>query len=180
MKYQPNTPPSLRGVSFVTRRAERIGVVGRTGAGKSSIGMALFRMVELERQNGGVITIDGYNTSDIGLDTLRHAIRYPPRARVGQLVLEGTAHRPPRVVVPRPDCSIIPQHPQLFFGTIRSNLDPFKEYSSDAPLLDALRRAHLEETVAEAGGLDAPVMENGENFSVGQRYEQTAPDDLMH
>lgn len=103
MKYQPNTPPSLRGVSFVTRRAERIGVVGRTGAGKSSIGMALFRMVELERQNGGVITIDGYNTSDVGLDTLRHAIRYPPRARVGQLVLVGTAHTDRRVFgSPRP------------------------------------------------------------------------------
>jgi ATP-binding cassette subfamily C (CFTR/MRP) protein 10 len=60
--------PSLKGVSFTTRPAEKIGVVGRTGAGKSSLLMALFRLVEL---SDGEILIDTVNISHIGLRSLR-------------------------------------------------------------------------------------------------------------
>lgn len=60
--------PSLKGVSFTTRPAEKIGVVGRTGAGKSSLFMALFRLVELSE---GEILIDTVNINHIGLRSLR-------------------------------------------------------------------------------------------------------------
>jgi ATP-binding cassette subfamily C (CFTR/MRP) protein 10 len=60
--------PSLRGVSFSTRPAEKIGVVGRTGAGKSSLFMALFRLTEI---SGGEILIDTVNIAHIGLTSLR-------------------------------------------------------------------------------------------------------------
>jgi ABC-type multidrug transport system fused ATPase/permease subunit len=54
-------------------------------------------------------------------------------------------------------------------GTIRSNLDPFEEHQ-DFKLWQALERAHLKRTVSQLPeGLDAPVIENGENFSMGQR-----------
>jgi ATP-binding cassette subfamily C (CFTR/MRP) protein 10 len=60
--------PSLKGVSFSTRPAEKIGVVGRTGAGKSSLFMALFRLTEI---SGGEILIDTVNIARIGLTSLR-------------------------------------------------------------------------------------------------------------
>jgi ABC-type multidrug transport system fused ATPase/permease subunit len=60
--------PSLKGVSFMTRPAEKRGVVGRTGAGKSSLIMALFRLAEL---SDGEILIDTVNIAHIGLTSLR-------------------------------------------------------------------------------------------------------------
>ena len=50
----------LRKLTFDVRSGEKIGIVGRTGAGKSTISMALSRLVELE---GGTITIDGIDIS---------------------------------------------------------------------------------------------------------------------
>jgi ATP-binding cassette subfamily C (CFTR/MRP) protein 10 len=66
--YREHLAPSLKGVSFTTRPAEKIGVVGRTGAGKSSLFMALFRLTEI---SGGEILIDTVNIAHIGLTSLR-------------------------------------------------------------------------------------------------------------
>lgn len=44
-KYKPALPAVLKGVSFTARKGEKIGIVGRTGAGKSSIANALFRLI---------------------------------------------------------------------------------------------------------------------------------------
>eukprot|EP00051_Salpingoeca_urceolata_P018547 m.260888 g.260888 ORF g.260888 m.260888 type:complete len:1419 (-) comp19220_c0_seq3:108-4364(-) len=69
----------------------------------------------------------------------------------------------------RASLAIIPQDPTLFVGTVRYNLDPFDEHSDDR-LWDALERAHLKDAIAALDrGLDEQVVENGENFSVGQR-----------
>ncbi|KAG2133206.1 P-loop containing nucleoside triphosphate hydrolase protein, partial [Suillus bovinus] len=70
MAYRPGLPNVLRGISFKVRGGEKIGVVGRIGAGKSSLMLALFQIVEL---SGGSITIDGVDISisTIGLKDLR-------------------------------------------------------------------------------------------------------------
>ncbi|XP_044748946.1 ATP-binding cassette sub-family C member 10 [Coccinella septempunctata] len=68
LRYRENLPPSLSGVSFETRPCEKIGVVGRTGAGKSSLIAGLFRMVEV---NSGSIFIDTVRIRDVSLSSLR-------------------------------------------------------------------------------------------------------------
>ena len=71
MKYRPNTEIVLKNLSFKVRSGEKIGIVGRTGAGKSTISLAISRLVEIF---SGKILIDGLNIQNIPLDTLRKQI----------------------------------------------------------------------------------------------------------
>jgi len=67
-RYRSGLPNALDDVTLTTRPAEKIGVVGRTGSGKSSFFLALFRMVELHE---GQILIDGQDTKELHLSDLR-------------------------------------------------------------------------------------------------------------
>ncbi|RYF04002.1 MAG: ATP-binding cassette domain-containing protein, partial [Oxalobacteraceae bacterium] len=67
LRYRSELPLVLKGVSFKVRPGEKVGIIGRTGAGKSSIAQALFRMVEI---CGGGIWIDGRSIGDLGLETV--------------------------------------------------------------------------------------------------------------
>jgi ATP-binding cassette, subfamily C (CFTR/MRP), member 10 len=71
MSYRENLVPALNGVSFETLSYERIGIVGRTGAGKSSIINALLRVSEMMR---GKILIDNVDTNTMPLNILRSRI----------------------------------------------------------------------------------------------------------
>eukprot|EP00762_Andalucia_godoyi_P004436 ANDGO_08139.mRNA.1 ABC transporter C family member 3 len=68
MSYKDDQDPILKGVSLQVRGGEKIGIVGRTGAGKSSVIAALFRFCELQ---AGTISIDGIDISRVDLETLR-------------------------------------------------------------------------------------------------------------
>lgn len=72
LQYRASLPPVLHGISFEIRDGEKIGVVGRTGAGKSSLMIALYRIVEL---SGGSISLDGIDISTVGLFDLRSKVR---------------------------------------------------------------------------------------------------------
>ncbi|KAH7277454.1 hypothetical protein KP509_39G052600 [Ceratopteris richardii] len=138
MSYRVDLPPILNEVSFKINAKEKIGILGRTGVGKSSLVAALFRMVENEKCTGDII-IDSVNIKSIGLDDLRKRL------------------------------SIIPQDPILFQGSLRFNLDPFEAYS-DVEINEALERAHLTGKIQSLeAGLQSAIVQNGENFSVGQR-----------
>jgi len=67
LQYRTDLPLILKGLTFNIRPGEKVGIIGRTGAGKSSIAQALFRTVEL---CGGTISIDGRNLRDLGLETV--------------------------------------------------------------------------------------------------------------
>lgn len=67
LRYGPTLPLVLRELSFEIEAGEKIGVIGRTGAGKSSLVQALFRMVELE---SGTVSIDGRNIAELGVDVV--------------------------------------------------------------------------------------------------------------
>ncbi|ORX68373.1 MRP3s1 protein [Linderina pennispora] len=76
MRYIPDQALVLKSVSFTIKSGERIGIVGRTGAGKSSLTRALFRLVEGE---GGSILIDGVDIATLRADSLRPNITIIPQ-----------------------------------------------------------------------------------------------------
>ena len=76
MRYRPGLPNVLNGTTFEIKGGEKCGIVGRTGSGKSSIIVALFRLTEL---SGGAITIDGHNIGEMGLDLLRKSVSIVPQ-----------------------------------------------------------------------------------------------------
>ena len=84
LRYRPNTPVVLKGLDFQVEGGEKVGIVGRTGSGKSSIVQALFRIVELQR---GAIYIDGVNIVGVGLSKLRSAMTLIPQ---DPLLFKGT------------------------------------------------------------------------------------------
>jgi ABC-type multidrug transport system fused ATPase/permease subunit len=79
--YADDLPPVLRGISFDVKDNERIGVVGRTGAGKSSLTLALFRFLE---SRSGKVIIDGLDISKIDLHSLlSHKTQFCSRVPFG-------------------------------------------------------------------------------------------------
>ena len=77
MRYRDG-PLVLKNLDIHIKGGEKIGVCGRTGSGKSSLMVCLFRISELE-DDGGKIVIDGVDTTKIGTTTLRHALSIIPQ-----------------------------------------------------------------------------------------------------
>ena len=75
-RYRKNLEPVLTGITCVVFGGEKVGIVGRTGAGKSSLSLYLFRVIE---PDSGSIFIDGVDISKIGLHTLRKRMTIIPQ-----------------------------------------------------------------------------------------------------
>lgn len=75
LSYLPTSPPVLKNISCSIQPQEKIGIVGRTGGGKSSLIAAIFRLVE----PSGIITIDGIQTSSLSLADLRTKLSIIPQ-----------------------------------------------------------------------------------------------------
>ncbi|KAH9110232.1 hypothetical protein AeMF1_014899 [Aphanomyces euteiches] len=83
-RYKPTDPLVLKNITFQVRSGEKVGIVGRTGAGKSSLTMALFRINEIV---SGTMKISGINTSNIGIKTLRESMAIIPQ---NPILFKGT------------------------------------------------------------------------------------------
>ncbi len=83
-KYREGLDPVLKNINLDIKPHERVGVVGRTGAGKSSLTLALFRIIE---PTSGEIDIDNLNTSNLGLLDLRSRLAIIPQDAA---LFEGT------------------------------------------------------------------------------------------
>ena len=83
-RYRAGMDLVLRGISFKILPKEKIGIVGRTGAGKSSLTLSLFRMIESAEDinGGGYISIDGINIATLGLKKLRNALTIIPQVSI--------------------------------------------------------------------------------------------------
>ena len=76
VKYRPDTEIVLKNLNFLIQGKEKIGIVGRTGSGKSTITLCLFRILEATE---GKILIDDIDISTIGLDMLRNNLTIIPQ-----------------------------------------------------------------------------------------------------
>ncbi|KAK1597465.1 ABC transporter [Colletotrichum navitas] len=76
VSYADDLAPVLKGLTFSVNRNERIGVIGRTGAGKSSLTLALFRFLEAR---SGSIHVDGLDISKVKLHELRSRLAIIPQ-----------------------------------------------------------------------------------------------------
>ncbi|XP_074640753.1 ATP-binding cassette sub-family C member 10-like [Tubulanus polymorphus] len=76
LKYRPELTDALIDVTFETKPAEKVGIIGRTGSGKSSLFLTLYRMIDVR---SGWVTIDGLNVSHLGLKDLRSRLAIIPQ-----------------------------------------------------------------------------------------------------
>ena len=79
VKYRPELPPALKCINCTISAGKRVGVIGRTGSGKSTLILAIARLLE---PTSGHIEIDGINTSGLSLTALRSALTIVPQEPV--------------------------------------------------------------------------------------------------
>jgi ABC-type multidrug transport system fused ATPase/permease subunit len=145
LRYGAESPFVLKGLNFTIQPGEKIGIVGRTGSGKTSFVQALFQLYPFAQ---GRILIDG------------------KEAEVGQPT-NDTEHVDLSLF--RRSLALISQEPTLFRGTLRQNLD-LSQKVPESRLTDALTRVGLNQWLrAQPLGLEATIEERGRNLSAGER-----------
>ncbi|KAJ2644256.1 hypothetical protein GGF44_000722 [Coemansia sp. RSA 1694] len=153
LRYRPELDPTLNSLSFVVRSKERIGIVGRTGAGKSSLTYALMRLVEAD---SGCILIDDVDISSIGLQDLRSRISIIPQ---DPSLFGGTIRD-----------NLDPAHEytddEVWAAINACGISDLVE----TPTMERKHKAEEDIRYWRYGtGLSKWVRSNGANFSVGQR-----------
>ena len=134
--YEKNEPV-LKGLDLSVEKGQKIAIVGATGSGKTTIVNLLTRFYELD---GGRITIDGIDITEMPKDTLRRSIA---------IVLQDTV---------------------LFSDTIRANIKYGREDASDEDMKRAAALAKADEFIERLpDGYDTMLTESGSNLSQGQR-----------
>ncbi|KAF8595167.1 P-loop containing nucleoside triphosphate hydrolase protein [Ceratobasidium sp. AG-I] len=146
IRYAPDLPKVLHNLSFKINAGSKIGVLGRTGGGKSTLALSFFRFVEAAE---GRIIIDGVDISQLGLTDLRSRITIIPQ---DPTILSGTV---------RSTLDIFGEYEdhEIFEALRRVHLLP----SLDEPLPEANENMNMFQD------LDSPVSEGGENFSAGEK-----------
>lgn len=164
MRYRDGLPLVLKGLTMDVQGGERIGIVGRTGAGKSSIMSALFRLTEL---SGGSIHLDDIDISTVGLHDLRSRLAIIPQ---DPALFRGTI---------RSNLDPFNEHTDLELWSALRKADLIGE-DTLAPDAEAQSMPGTGTTTPVTGSdakprptnrltLESPVDEEGLNFSLGQR-----------
>lgn len=153
LRYRPNLPLVLKDLNFGVYPGEKLGICGRTGAGKSSIMTGLYRLSELE---SGSITIDGLDISKMGLKDLRSKLLIIPQDPV---LFKGTI---------RKNLDPFNQYSDevLWDSVRRCGLIP------DPEVLERVKQTHLVSgnyDTLHKYHLDQIVDDDGSNFSLGER-----------
>lgn len=164
--YASDLSPVLQGLNFHAEPNQRIGVVGRTGAGKSSLALTLFRFLQIRQ---GQIFVDGIDISKIKLHHLRSRLAIIPQDPV---LFSGTV---------RSNLDPFDEHDDLELrGALErvnwsGNFTIHNSSDSDSNFSDTQAATAVEESLTEgefvksASPLDLPISEGGRDLSQGQR-----------
>jgi ABC-type multidrug transport system fused ATPase/permease subunit len=139
-------PLVLKGLTFDIKPGEKVGIIGRTGAGKSSIAQALFRTVEL---SDGKIEVDGRDLSRLGLEVVRSRLAIIPQ---DAFLFGGTVRENIDPTGIRTDAEL---HDAMSFL--------YRSSSSSAAIKEKFK-------------LDGTVANDGSNFSAGERQLRMSDD----
>ncbi|RCK63604.1 Multiple drug resistance-associated protein-like transporter 1 [Candida viswanathii] len=154
--YREHLDPVLREIELTINSKERIGIVGRTGAGKSSLTLGLFRIIEA---TGGNIEIDGVDTSVIGLYDLRHHLTIIPQE----------AHTFRASVRENLDPFGEYNDDKLWRALELAHLKEHVAKMETEPLEDEKKNSKNPDELPKKTGLDAQIEEGGSNLSAGQK-----------
>ncbi|KAJ1801380.1 hypothetical protein LPJ59_000345 [Coemansia sp. RSA 2399] len=154
--------PVLHGVSLAVKHGEKIGVVGRTGAGKSTISLALLRFIEASK---GRILLDGIDISKIGLEDLRRNVTIIPQDPV---LFNGTV---------RYNIDPFEEYPDELIWDSLQRTHLTREQSSQTTSASASivedsntsGELALERMTGIFSSLDDEITQNGQSLSQGQR-----------
>nr|UJH94514.1 Ybt1 [Starmerella bombicola] len=157
LRYTEELPLVIKDVSFKVPGGKKVGIVGRTGAGKSTIITALLRMLE---PSSGSVVIDDVDISTIGLEDLRTGLSIIPQ---DPTLFKGTL---------RSNIDLFNEYSddKIFAALAHAHLVPENTTAASA---EAALQAHAESLVSENFNpfyeLTKPVTEGGKNLSQGQR-----------
>ncbi|CAG8540389.1 15319_t:CDS:10 [Funneliformis mosseae] len=167
VKYAPDLEPVLHHISFNIKGSEKVGIVGRTGSGKSTIALSLFRFIE---PSSGKILIDDIDINSIGVEDLRSRITIIPQ---DPILFTGTI---------RSNLDAFSQYDDLEIMSSLKRVHLIPSDSEQVAALDAVntsslgtinrrgsRGSYTHENINVFKNLDTPVSEGGRNFSQGQR-----------
>ncbi len=181
-RYRSDLEPVLRHVTFSVQPGERVGIVGRTGAGKSSLALALFRGLEAEE---GKIIIDDIDIGLIGLQDLREAITIVPqdptlftgtiRSNLDPFGLFtdeeifDTLRRVQLIGAPASTQTAKPTTPATIATTDQEESGSSSSDDSGSQLDLAKKLTNTHENTNVFTNLSSPIAESGSNLSQGQR-----------
>ena len=153
IRYRKGLPLVIRGLNLSVKPGEKVGILGRTGSGKSTLVLALLRILEIEEEEHdlyGTIKIDGVNIKNLSLETLRRNI------------------------------VTIPQEPYLLEGSLKFNIDPL-DLHSRSEVVESLKKVNFFSSLSKEikdikrGSKEIQLIDEfeieakGSNLSLGQR-----------
>ena len=181
-RYRSDLEPVLKNVTFSVLPGERVGIVGRTGAGKSSLALALFRGLEAEE---GKIIIDDIDIGLIGLQDLREAITIVPqdptlftgtiRSNLDPFGLFtdeeifDTLRRVQLIDAPSPNTASRSSTPSNPATANQSESGPSSAEDSEVEIDLSKKMTNTHENTNVFTKLSSPIAESGSNLSQGQR-----------
>ena len=154
--YRAGLDPVIKNISFSIKAGQRVGIVGRTGAGKSSLMSVLLRLIDI---TSGKLSIDGINVQHIGLHELRPKISVIPQV---PFLFMGTIRQNLDMFNEHSDAAIWSAIDALHLRAVLMN--KLKGGSDD---LSSSSNASASFEVSNP--LEVQVSENGSNYSVGER-----------
>jgi ABC-type multidrug transport system fused ATPase/permease subunit len=156
--YAADLPAVLKGLTFNVARNERIGVVGRTGAGKSSLTLAIFRFLEARE---GSIYIDGLDISTIKLQALRSRLAIIPQDPV---LFSGTVRSNLDAFDEHTDSELRDALERVHLVTPSAFATPGEPSDSETATTSSVK-----DNTNPFTSLTSPISEGGLNLSQGQR-----------